>query len=119
MNGGCNISCQLTLYGIHLLQTKIRNGVEMKDVIATLYTIPKKKYDAPIFATVEDLEEELRRLEQEEYVEITGGKYRLTERGRRVAEEVAKANVRYMGHMRKIVAKSVKLYTRLELLIFE
>lgn len=119
MCGGCNISCQLVLYGIYLLESKIGSGVETKDIVSTLYTIPKKKYDTLIYAAVEDLKEELKRLEQEGYIKFEDGKYKLTEQGRRIAEEVAKADVGYMGYMRRVVEKSVILYIRLELLILE
>lgn len=70
MSGRCNIGCQLVLHGIYLLKSKILSGVEFKDIVSALYTIPKKKYDTLIFATVEDLKEELKSLEQEGYVKM-------------------------------------------------
>jgi len=106
------------LYGIHLMESKI-GGVGIRDIITALHAIPKAKYDTLIYATAEDLKEGLKRMEEEGYVEVVNGKYRLTEKGERIAEEVAKANIGYMGWMRKIVEKSVKLYIRLELLILD
>jgi len=121
MSEKCDIPCQLTLYGIHLLhllESKI-GGVGIRDIVTALHAIPKAKYNVLIYATAEDLKEGLKRMEEEGYIEVVGGKYRLTEKGERIAAEVAKANIGYMGYMRRIVEKSVKLYIRLELLILE
>jgi len=91
----------------------------LRDVVSALHAIPKKKYGVLILATVEDLQEELKKLEQEGYVKVINNKYELTEQGRRIAEEVAKADIGYMGYMRRVIEKSVKFYVRLELLILD
>jgi len=112
---------ELLLYGIHLLshglsEAGIGRAPNFEDIRIALYTIPKEKYDSPIFADLEDLRAALGELIAEGLVEEEGGGYVPTTKGEAVAAEVKKWNVGYAGHMRRVVEKSVKRYLALELL---
>jgi len=108
---------ELLLYGIHLLSRSLpERAPNLEDIRVALYTIPKKKYDSPIFADLEDLRTALGELIAEGLVEEVGGGYVSTTKGEAVALEVKKWDIGYAGFMRRLVEKSVKLYLSLELL---
>jgi len=111
---------ELLLYGIHLLSRSLpERAPNLEDIRVALYTIPKKKYDSPIFADLEDLRAALGELIAEGLVEERGGGYAPTPKGETAALEVKKWDVGYAGHMRRLVERSVRLYLRLELLILD